>query len=71
MRRLQAAQAVTTFSHTESPPRERGTTWSSVSREELSPQYAQRQPSRAKSARREMRRFTDWGTRTYVTSRIT
>jgi hypothetical protein len=35
---LQAAQAVTTFSQTESPPRERGTTWSSVSRDELSPQ---------------------------------
>ena len=30
--RLHGAQAVTTFSQTESPPRERGTTWSSVSR---------------------------------------
>jgi hypothetical protein len=38
LRRLQGAQAVTTFSHTESPPRERGTTWSSVSRPALSPQ---------------------------------
>ena len=29
---LHGAHDVTTFSHTESPPRERGTTWSSVSR---------------------------------------
>src|SRR5206468_4218506 len=31
LRRLQGAHDVTTFSHTESPPRLRGTTWSSVS----------------------------------------
>ena len=31
LRRLHGAQEVTTFSQTESPPRERGTTWSSVS----------------------------------------
>ena len=37
--RLQGAQAVTTFSHVESPPRERGTTWSSVSRPPDVPQY--------------------------------
>ena len=38
LRRLQGAHAVTTFSHTESPPRERGTTWSSVSRPAVDPQ---------------------------------
>ena len=38
LRRLHGPQAVTTFSHTESPPRERGTTWSSVSRAVPSPQ---------------------------------
>jgi hypothetical protein len=35
---LQGAQAVTTFSQTDSPPRERGTTWSSVSLPALVPQ---------------------------------
>jgi len=32
LRRLHGAQAVTTFSQIDSPPFERGTTWSSVSR---------------------------------------
>src|SRR5690348_13537715 len=32
LRRLQGAQAVTTFSQTDSPPFDRGTTWSRVSR---------------------------------------
>ena len=36
--RLQGEQAETTFSHTESPPRERGTTWSSVRRPPEVPQ---------------------------------
>src|ERR1044072_696849 len=68
--RLQGAQEVTTFSQTESPPRLRGTTWSSVSFP-VDPQYWQRQPSRAKRARREILRFTARGTRTYWTSLIT
>ena len=38
LRRLQGAQEVTTFSQTESPPRERGITWSSVRRPVLVPQ---------------------------------
>ena len=63
LRRLQGAQEATTFSQTESPPRLRGTTWSSV-RRPVEPQYWQRQPSRAKSARREIRRCTARGTRT-------
>jgi hypothetical protein len=61
--RLHGAQEVTTFSQTESPPRLRGTTWSSVSFP-ADPQYWQRHPSRAKSARREIFRFTARGTRT-------
>ena len=63
LRRLQGAHDATTFSQTESPPRLLGTTWSSVKRPE-EPQYWQRQPSRAKSARREIRRCTARGTRT-------
>jgi hypothetical protein len=35
---LQGAHDVTTFSHTDVPPRERGTTWSSVSRFDPEPQ---------------------------------
>src|SRR6185437_2374535 len=35
---LQGAHAVTTFSQTDSPPRERGTTWSSVRRPDVVPQ---------------------------------
>src|SRR5262245_3270274 len=69
--RLHGAQEVTTFSQTESPPLLRGTTWSSVSRPDVVPQYTQRQPSRAKSARREILRWTARGTFTYCTSRIT
>ena len=38
LRRLHGAHEVTTFSQTDSPPRERGTTWSSVSRPPLVPQ---------------------------------
>ena len=38
LRWLQGAQDVTTFSQTEVPPRERGTTWSSVSRLPPEPQ---------------------------------
>ena len=38
LRRLHGAQAVTTFSQIDSPPRERGTTWSSVSRPLEAPQ---------------------------------
>src|SRR6058998_740996 len=71
LRRLHGAQEVTTFSQTESPPRLRGTTWSSVSRPEVVPQYTQRQPSRANRARREIFRWTARGTFTYWTSRIT
>src|SRR6266576_3016728 len=69
--KLQGAHEVTTFSQTESPPRLRGTTWSSVIRPADVPQYTQRQPSRAKSARREIFRWTARGTFTYWTSRIT
>jgi len=61
---LQGAQEATTFSHTDAPPRERGTTWSSVRRLLLEPQYAHCHPSRAKSTRREMRLVTPRGTRT-------
>src|SRR5215210_1133092 len=62
--RLHGAHEVTTFSQTESPPRLLGTMWSSVSRPPLDPQYAQRQPSRANSARREIFRWTVRGTET-------
>jgi hypothetical protein len=68
---LQGAHEVTTFSQTESPPRERGTTWSSVRRPLVVPQYMQRHPSRANSARREIFRCSVLGTRTYWTSLIT
>src|SRR5215212_7227748 len=68
---LHGAHAVTTFSHTDSPPRDLGTTWSSVRRPDVVPQYAHRHPSRAKSARREILRWTARGTRTYATRRIT
>ncbi len=71
LRMLHGAHEVTTFSQTESPPRLRGTTWSSVSLPPLVPQYMQRQPSRANSARREILRWSVLGTRTYCTSRIT
>ena len=53
--RLQGAHAVTTFSQTESPPRERGRTWSSVRclRPGIAPQYWQVSRSRMKTPRRE------------------
>ena len=38
LRKLHGAQEVTTFSQVDSPPRERGTTWSSVSRPPALPQ---------------------------------
>jgi hypothetical protein len=47
---LHGRQAATTFSHTCSPPRLRGTTWSMLSAGAV--QYWQRDPSRAKIARR-------------------
>ena len=68
--RLQGEQAVTTLFQVEAPPRDRGTTWSSVRRARL-PQYWQACRSRAKSARRVIRREVKRGTRTYATSRIT
>src|SRR5436190_1534222 len=71
LRMLHGAHEVTTFSQMDSPPRLRGTTWSSVSLPPLVPQYMQRQPSRAKSARREILRCSVRGTRTYWTSRMT
>src|SRR5437762_2989610 len=71
LRRLHGAQEVTTFSHTESPPRLRGTTWSSVSRTSVAPQYTHVQESRANSARREIFRCAARGTRTYELSLIT
>src|SRR3954469_7335656 len=59
------------FSQLEAPPLERGITWSTV-RLEREPQYWQVQPSRAKTARRVMRRlWVSCGTRTYVTRRMT
>src|SRR3954447_7595180 len=64
LRRLHGAHDVTTFSHVESPPFDRGITWSSVSRPLAVPQYTHRQLSRANSARREIFRCTMRGTRT-------
>ena len=48
LRRLQGEQAATTFSQLDSPPRERGTTWSKVRPPEgrRRPQYWQLKPSR-------------------------
>ena len=51
LRRLQGAHDVTMLSQFEPPPLERGTTWSTVRRPEV-PQYWQRNPSRANTARR-------------------
>ena len=47
-RTLQERHAQTTFSHDETPPRERGSTWSSDSSDDAKrpPQYWQRFPSR-------------------------
>src|SRR4029453_10035935 len=68
---LHGAQDVTTFSQTEVPPRDRGTTWSSVRRLPPHPQDTPLPPARAKRTRREMRLVTPRGTLTYVTRRMT
>ena len=60
---LQGAHAVTTFSQLDVPPRLFGTTWSTV-RRLAAPQYWQAWPSRANTARREIRRAWNRGTRT-------
>ncbi len=53
------------FSHTDSPPRLRGITWSTVSPGFSEPQYWQVQESRARTALRViLRRWTSRGTRT-------
>src|SRR3970040_2713679 len=70
LRWLHGAHEVTTFSQTDVPPRDRGTTWSSVNRWLSEPQYTHCQPSRANRTRREIRRVTPRGTRAYVTRRI-
>ena len=51
MRRLHGAHEATMFSHVESPPFERGMTWSTV-RFDRAPQYWHVHESRAKTARR-------------------
>ena len=51
LRRLHGAQLATMFSQLDSPPFERGITWSTV-KLERDPQYWHVQPSRAKTARR-------------------
>jgi len=55
LRRLQGAHDVTMLSQSLAPPRLRGTTWSTV-RWEVVPQYWQVHESRAKTARRVIRR---------------
>src|SRR3954451_19667130 len=70
LRRLHGAQEVTMFSQLVPPPRERGTTWSTVSRD-VEPQYWQHQPSRAKTALRVILRAYSRGARTYVVRRMT
>ena len=65
LRRLQLAQAATMFSQTDSPPRLRGMTWSTVRPDLREPQYWQVQASRASTARRViLRRWASRGTRT-------
>src|SRR6266576_6801998 len=54
--RLQGAQEATMFSQTDSPPRLRGMTWSTVRLGLIEPQYWHVQPSRARTAFRVMRR---------------
>src|ERR1700710_1559359 len=62
--RLQVAQAATMFSQTDSPPRERGMTWSTVRPDLVEPQYWQVQESRARTARRViLRRWASRGMR--------
>src|SRR3954453_18417798 len=71
LRRLHGAHEATMFSHPESPPLERGITWSTV-RLVRAPQYWHSQPSRAKTARRViLRLWVSRGIRTYATSRMT
>ena len=56
---------LTMFSHTDSPPRLRGITWSTVSPGFAEPQYWQVHESRANTARRVIRRrWLSRGTRT-------
>src|SRR3954449_643406 len=70
--RLHGAQEATMFSHTDSPPRLRGMTWSTVKPGLLVPQYWHVHESRASTALRViLRRWTSRGMRTYVTSRMT
>ena len=70
--RLQGAQEATMFSQTDSPPRRRGITWSTVRLGLSEPQYWQVQPSRASTALRVIRRrWMSRGTRTKLTSRMT
>ena len=60
------------FSHTDSPPRLRGITWSTVSPNAWWPQYWQVQASRASTALRViLRRWTSRGMRMYRIRRIT
>src|SRR3712207_5408713 len=71
LRRLQGAHDATMLSHVDSPPFERGMTWSTV-RFARDPQYWHSQPSRANTARRViLRRWVSRGTFTKVTSRMT
>src|ERR671922_2905891 len=65
LRRLQGAQQVTMLSHVDSPPLERGITWSTVRLPRSWPQYWQVQRSRANTARRViLRRCASRGMRT-------
>ena len=64
LRRLHGAQEATMLSHVDTPPLDRGTTWSTV-RLERAPQYWHAQPSRANTARLViLRRCVSRGTRT-------
>ena len=64
LRRLQAPQAVTTFSHVVRPPRQRGMTWSKVrsGAGERSPQYWQEKASRRNTLNRVKAGRRDVGT---------
>src|SRR4051812_10566530 len=65
LRLLHGAQQVTTLSHEDGPPLERGITWSTVSCEWFAPQYWHSHWSRAKIARRVILRLcASRGTRT-------
>ena len=69
LRPLQRRQAATTLSHSWRPPRDRGTTWSTVSA--APPQYAQRWASRRSTARRVTDVRRRYGTRTMRSRRMT